>query len=295
MPIPDIKVLQVGIYGDIKTCKTSLALSFPKPMVHLDLDLSFERALPMLDDNLNIEILEPHEQLTSKHMDSLDVIAVRYQVPMKVESDRTKLEGFLDLWEQRVVKDIAQAFRHPRIRTVNFDTGTMLWKLASAAQLERVQKKASEKTREQLIQIEYARPNNEMAELFNFAKHTRTNLVSLHHEGNQYGMGTELNAQGKSVTVSNTVIGKTWDGFKGMGRLVDIVGRCQLAVKCITCGNILLANEQGSHEPRHEIGATVPVFEIEACGLTLNMKNQVIPAPSFEVVLAMVNALRKIR
>ena len=294
MGIGDITKLQLGVYGDIKTCKTSFGLSFPKPLVHFDLDLSFERATPTLDPNLKIHIVEPSENLSSTHLSTNDIIVIRYKLPLKLESVGGKLQGFLDLWETKLVPNILEVYNTDRISTVQFDTGTILWSIVHQAHLERVQKKREESTRQQLLQIEYARPNSDMSEIFGGAKYRGKNLISLHHTGPKFGTGPVHLSSGKTEIRTGVQIGETWSGFNQMGRLVDIVGRNRLERLCNDC-NQYWPVDSASDGPHtgHKIGDTeTPVFTVENCGLTLKMNNMKLANPSFDTLLSLVNVMR---
>jgi hypothetical protein len=66
MTLEPITSLLIGIYGDIKTAKTSFDLSLPKPMVNFDFDQSFDRAISRrleLEPNLRIKKVGPKEKI----------------------------------------------------------------------------------------------------------------------------------------------------------------------------------------------------------------------------------------
>ena len=293
----DITRLQLGVYGDVKTCKTSLGLTFPKPLVHFDLDLSFERAWPTVPDDAKVCIVEFNQKLDRLHLKNNDIIVVRYRLPLKLESlGAGKLEGFLELWESRVIPDILEVYNTDRIASVQFDTGTILWSIAHQAHLERVQKRAEDKIRQSLLQIEYSRPNSEMSEIYGGARHYRKNLISLHHTGPKFGTGPVHLPNGRTEIRPNVNIGETWSGFSQMGRLVDVIGRTRLERLCNDCQQYWPSTTAGpGPHTGHSMGSSdTPVFTVEHCGLTLAMNEMKLSNPSFEALLKMINTMRSI-
>jgi hypothetical protein len=265
--VAEIENLVIGSWGDIKTCKTTLGLSFPTPIVHFDFDLGFERARNRIPPNLKVLEVPYNIALTESMLVTPDIISKKYRIPIKFPKQASK--GILDLWENQIITDIVLVLGVERIKSLLFDTGTVMWNLDKDAQLERVQTAASKRgnTRENLAQIEYSVPNTEMRALLGHAKHYGKNLYISHHIGGVYEERL-TNSGTQSVR-----IGDTWDGWNHLGAIVDVIVRTK--VKAATNG----------------LGP-VPEATIETCGYTLSAEGLVIPNPTFDTILAMINALR---
>lgn len=259
-----IEQLLLGIWGDIKTCKTTLALTAPKPIFHIDADLGFERAEgKVLQDYPGIIITkltdEPFE--AQRQVQPFEIITKRYAMPIRWPG--APVTGLIDLLGV-IASDVGSAYMHPEIASIVIDTGTVMWQVASGAHLERAQLK--DPTRINLSQIEYARPNSEMRALYGGARAYGKNLVIAHHVGGKYQ--DVLGDRG----VESQRIGDTWAGFGGMGGIVDVVGRTGVdySVK----------------------GVVKPVLRIDECGYSLTMRDLVLEYPTFKLILEAINGLR---
>ena len=259
--------LVVGGYGDIKTAKTSLGLTFPKPLVHFNLDLGFHRASHRFPGHRVIPAnvpLTPADLASNTHILSKD-----YIIPVKFPGMKTK--GILDLWMGAIIPELIACVQDPATASILIDTGTIMWAIAKDAQLERVQN--SNTNRANLIQIEYALPNQELRALMSAARDSGKNMYITHHVGGVY---KDLpDQQGR---VSSVRVGDTWDGWSHLGAIVDVVGR-----------NRIINEVKQTVPPTVE---RVPVFDIETCGYTLHAEGQTLPYPTFDTLLRMINLFR---
>jgi len=258
--------LLLCVWGDIKTAKTTLALSFPTPIFHIDLDFSFRRAIPRFEDQYSVLALSDDKPVTEALLGSADIITKQYQLPIKLS--RGAVKGSLNLWEKQLVPDFITAVTSSNIKSIIVDTGSVMWKLDTDAQLDRVQQAASKnnRTRENLIQIEYSQPNMEMRGLIGAVRTYGKNLCMTHHIGGIYQ--DHLTAQGKE----SIRVGDTWDGFNHLGALVDVV--IKTSIDKTTPGSI------------------IPVGDIETCGYSLEAEGIKLPYPSYTSLLGLINGLR---
>jgi hypothetical protein len=260
----DIDMLLVGIWGDIKTAKTTFALTAPKPLFHMDLDLGFERAENRFESSSDIHKINSN---LSEFLSTLNgipqdaIITRRYPVPILWPGQN--IQGMIALLET-VTTDIGTAYMTPGIKSVVVDTGTVLWTVATSAHLERVQQRNEQ--RQRLQQIEYARPNAEMRALYGAARSYNTSLVITHHVGGVYK--EQLGTQG----IESMRVGDTWAGFTGMGGVVDIVGRTGIT--------------------RNGTNDITPMMQVETCGYSLALEGQMLENPTFNGVLDTINNLR---
>ena len=72
--------LLLCVWGDIKTAKTTLALSFPTPMFHIDFDFSFRRAIPRFEDQYSVLALSDDKSVTEALLGSADIVTKQYQL-----------------------------------------------------------------------------------------------------------------------------------------------------------------------------------------------------------------------
>jgi hypothetical protein len=252
--------LVAAIWGEIKTCKSTLALSWPKPMVHFDFDLGFHRAEPTLAGFSVLKVASgtPLSTLSLK----ADVITKPY--PLKPKWG-TKIEGCIALWNE-IIADLKTVYEDPNIKTLVFDTSTLLWKIRTGAHLEKVQQKNPERVR--LSQMEYSEPNADMGGMLGACRTYEKNLALVHHVGGIYQ--DKLTQQG----VQSMRIGDTLDGFSHTGKLVDMI----------------IHTDKVEADGKAQIKA-----KILTCGLTLAAEGQEFINPSFDKILACVNSLRGVK
>ena len=196
------------IYGEPGTIKTSLALTWPKPIAFYDLEHGGRRAWGW-----------------QALLDSGEIHPRTFQVPTHSLTTRyEKLQGYVRVggaFTQSMERDLRD------FPTIVWDTGTIVWALDRDAMLEEIQRTSP--TRKQLIQIEYGEPNRRMTELFNLAKSWQKNLVITHHESDEYvTLMDQLNRpilDENSNPVSVTTGRKQPDGFRHTIGLSDWVIR----------------------------------------------------------------------
>lgn len=257
-----IERLIAGIWGDVKTAKTTLGLTFPKPMFHQDLDQGGHRALSRFR-NFRILRLQYGQQLDPRMFMDYDIVSKPYQLPVKFPGKA--ITGIEAAWDN-IMEDFCVACTIPGIASLVPDTATMMWTAAKGAQLERAQRTNPKRT--SLIEIEYARPNQEMRATMGMARTWGKNLAIIHHLGGAYEDRQISATEMKSVRV-----GDTWDGFKHMDQYVDLILRTG---KMQPTGNSILTTAM-----------------IQICGLTLAAEGKEIINPTFENIVAMVNVLRE--
>ena len=211
-------------------------------------------------------------------------------------------EGFLDLLEQRIIPDMIAACESSYYKSIMIDTGTQLWEILTQAHLERVQKSNENKTRQNLIQIEYARPNLEARALYQAAKSNDKSLISIHHLGAKYGVGFEEVQKGKNkekILKKDTVLGETWKGFTQLGQIVDTIVRHDLEWKCTSCNELVPSSANGQMGIEIEMAHSnhlsridktfIPTIVIEECGFSLNAQGTKIESPSYKELLSYIN------
>ena len=212
----------VAICGEEKTGKTTMALTFPKPLVHYDIDVGgFRRA--------------------SWRLSTTDIVSRSYPKPIQIEkmlgstSTRAvqpkKVVGVKELWQQ-IVQNFVDDCMNPDIRSIVLDSATLLWNIAHNSYLQELQEKqlaqhlAKTRTpfneddyRERLQPIEYGPANDRMRTLLHTARTFQKNLVLVHYPTDEYGAVPD----GRGNIVEGRTGKKVIDGFKETSKLADLV------------------------------------------------------------------------
>jgi len=215
-----------AICGDEGTGKTTMSLTFPKPLRHFDIDVGgYRRAIWRLPADGVESKSYPRPIQMGKLMGTQGSPTTRISIPKKVE-------GMKELWQQ-IVTDFVAACTDEKVRTIVIDSATLLWNICHQSHLQELQEKqlASHKKakpnipfdesdyRERLQPMEYGPANDRMRTILHTARSFSKNLVLVHYPTDEYG--TVPDSKG------NMVEGKTGaiiiDGFKETKKLVDLV------------------------------------------------------------------------
>jgi len=272
-----------AICGEEGTCKTTMAISFPKPLVHFDTDVGgYRRAAWRLSK-------EELAQITSKSYPkpiSVEKLKGQIGTPSTRIIVPKKMEGMKELWQQ-FAQDFVDACMDEKIATIVVDSATQLWIICHGSHLQELQERQLSQHlrahkgvpfdendyREKLQQYEYGPANDKMRTVLHTARSFSKNLVLTHYPTDEYGVIPD--AKGNMVEGKTGV--KVLDGFKETVKLSDLV--MWLSVK----------------EERKE-GKTIktPTAKITKCGLEgmgLDAVGLEIPA-SYEGVMNLQRLMR---
>ena len=300
-----------AIVGEEGTCKSTMALSFPTPIFHLDIDVGgFSRAawrLKKENPNIRIQRFEPDEDVTKTNFGEFDIITKSYPKPVqlnkllgqmmeKTASTRKlnvpkKVEGMKELW-QNIITDFVYACQQP-IATVILDSATMFWTIDHSARLQELQEiqeyrwKTDSRTaklpwdeneyRERLQPIEYGQPNDRMTTVLHTSRSFRKNLVLTHYPTDEYGQI----ADGKGGLTDGKTGVKIIDGFKNTGKLVDLIVWTSVKETSRVTKGVTTKEKQ-------------PIARIAKCGIEgmgLDAVGKEINA-SFEAIISLRNMMR---
>ena len=211
----------VALWGLEKSGKTTLALTFPKPILHLDLDVGgYNRA--------------------AWRMDTKDVSSISYPVPLQTDkmigmikdgvtlTVPKKIVGVKELW-QTVITAFVAGCQDEKVSTIIVDSATALWSICHRAYLQELQEKqqaqsvADKDLRERLQPIEYGEPNDRMKSVIFTARSFNKNLVLTHYPRAVYA--SKLTDKGVQEYDTGE---KDIDGFKQTKALVDIAIKTEL-------------------------------------------------------------------
>jgi len=212
-----------------------MALTFPKPMSHFDLDVGgFDRAAW----RLNVEELAQIDSKSYPTPIQLEKLMGQIKEGPSIRFPK-KLIGVKEVW-QRIVVDFVAACNNPKYQSITFDSATQLWSICHRGYLQEVQERQvfrythdkdgnlipgrEEKNfpgnefREKLQSKEYGEPNDRMRSLIYAARSFGKHLILTHYPKDVYAQratdrGTEEYKTG----------GIEPDGFKDTQKLADAV------------------------------------------------------------------------
>jgi len=205
-----------GIWGNDKSGKSSLALSFPKPIHHFEFDLGgYDRAIRRFtkerDDGL----------ITSEPF----IIGNMNEVTIKQSKI---IVGAKELWYEFLVKYL-RFLNDKDIITGVIDTGTLLYNLDCDAFLQEKQEiqfdskgnlLPNERLRAILQPPEYREPNTRMRGIIYQAKAHGKNLVLVHHSRDEYKSTLDR----KTGEIKEAKTGeKERSGFASLGDSTDLM------------------------------------------------------------------------
>lgn len=243
----------VAIWGENKTAKTTLALTFPSPIYHFDIDFGIDRAR---NSGYGKELLKDAVIETNP-----------YSVPVQISS---KVEGMRELWF-KILKDYMDQLKKKEVKTIVFDTATQLLDVNRLSFLQERQEKdrtEGKRVREALGTFEYTEPNARMRSLFYMARAAGKNLVLTHYAQEEFKDRLTSTGQKESYRTGVMLL----HGFKDTSGLVDLV--------------IHTFNKYS------DTGVPQPHGVITLSGLDLAMVGQEMEAPTYEKIEAMMSMLR---
>lgn len=229
----------VAICGDEGTGKTTMGLTFPKPIRHLDVDVGgYRRAAWRLPTEGMESKSYPKPIQIEKLMGQTPEASTRVKIPKKVE-------GMREIWQQ-IVQDFVAACMDTSVKTVVIDSATLLWNIAHNSHLQELQERQlalhkknkpnipfdENDYRERLLPVEYGPANDRMRTILHTARSFSKNLILTHYPTDEYG--TIPDGRGNMIEGKTGI--KVLDGFKETVKLVDLV--VWVSIKDITNAGI---------------------------------------------------------
>lgn len=210
------------LWGDEKTCKTSTSLSWPKPLIHLDIDVGgFDRAIWRIDKAGITSESFPTPMQAEKMLGLTKLSGLSIDIHKKVD-------GMLEAW-QKIIMCFLKAVQDPKVKTIVFDTWTMAWTVSHRSVLQEIQEKQMAKgvvvseVRESLMSKDYGPANDRMTGIIQTARAYKKNLVLVHYPREIYATRIGKNGPEEYNTGKQEP-----DGFKHTTKLADIVIRTDL-------------------------------------------------------------------
>ncbi len=225
--IKEVVRLIFVLWGEDKSQKNTLAMTFPKPLIDMEFDIGgFERACRNLP---NLPIKDWYEQGLIK----LERYAMPFQIgkldPVASIVRPSKIiVGMKELFYEFAGSYIKH-LQDPDIKTIVVDTGTLLYEVTCTGYLQEKQEiqldaqgnvKPRENLRVSLLPIEYREPYIRMRGFIYQAKAHGKNLVLTHHASDEYGL---VKGAGGALVEGKT--GKrVLHGWTQLGDGADVVG-----------------------------------------------------------------------
>lgn len=228
------------IWGKEGSGKSTMALSFPKPLRHFDIDVGgYDRAAWRVPTEGVLSRTYPLPVQAEK------MVGVRKEGP-RLRFPR-RVVGYREVW-QKLVEDFVEDCQDKDVQTIVLDSATQLWTICHTSMLQEKQeiqvengmKVEDPKFRERLQPVEF--PNERMRSLIYTARSYGKNLVLTHYPRNVYK--EKFDNKGELVQYKSDDLEP--DGFKDTVKLVDIVlwtsvdsgnvPRAQITLKCAMPG-----------------------------------------------------------
>ena len=223
--INDIYIGTTSIVGEEGSCKSSMGLTYPKPLFFFELDLGgFDRAAWRFEKENKILRLRDEDAIPANCFEKYDIVTKQYPTPLDItklmgqmtegkKSDAKftvrfpkKVEGMKELW-QKIVTDFIQIVTQPKLKTIDFDTATSLYNIAHKTILQELQErqiyqwKSNSSTaklmfdensyRERLQPTEYGFAYDKLRQLMQTAQAYRKNIVAVHYPTDDYVKTTD--------------------------------------------------------------------------------------------------------
>jgi len=277
-----------AIVGDEGSCKSTMGLSWPKPLFHFEIDFGgFSRAawrLKKENPDIRIKQCTQDEDITKIDFAEFDIITKPYPKPLQVNklmgqltgksstpSVRTftqpkKVDGMKELW-QTFVTDFVYVCQQKTV-TQMIDSATALWNIDHNTRLQELQEiqeykwKIDSQTknlpfneneyRERLQPIEYGQPNDRMTTVLQTSRSFQKNLVLTHYPTDEYGVVSD----GKGGTMEGKTGKSVIDGFKHTGKLCDLI-----------VWTYVKDSSKFDKDTKKTIAVKVPTAKITKCGI----------------------------
>ena len=256
-----------ALCGDEGSCKTSMALSYPKPLSHLDVDVGGYKRAAWRIDTTGIETHSFPKPLTEADIAKMKGIIATSTRALGIPK---KIEGAKELW-QTIIDQIVKDALNPDIRSIVIDSATMHYKLGCDAYLQELQEKQLFKWardpntkntpfdenfyREKLQPIEYGVVYDRLQRIYHTARSYKKHLILIHYPTDEYGTmpdGKGGFADGKTGKV-------IMDGYKDTAKFSDVV--MWLSIK----SRSVLSDPTNPNSPK--VDEKYPAAKFTKCGL----------------------------
>lgn len=287
----------LGIWGEDKTCKTTLALSAPKPIKYMEFDIGgFHRAV-------NNDVRYGY----AKAVQSGEISYEAYPLPVTASignidftkstiSVSKKVTGMKELF-YKFLANYVKHLQDAKVATIIIDTATMLKQVTDDAYLQEKQEAqmdakgnllAGQKLREQLTQIEYKEPNSRTRGIYYNAKASGKHLILVHHARDEYKPTTHYDNQGRMVTENMPTGKRERAGFATLGDSADLIVHTYIENEPVLDADEKPVIDKATKKP---LTTPVPYCTVELSEV-LQMVGMNIRVPTFDMLMQMVEMMR---
>ncbi len=259
-----------ALCGDEGSCKTSMALSFPKPLSHLDVDVGgYARAAWRIDAS-DIETHSFPKPLTDADIAKMKGLVIDSKASTRTAGVPKKIEGMKELWQNIIDQIVADAL-NSEIKTIVIDSATLHYKIGCDAYLQELQEKqlirwrANPQTskmpfdendyREKLQPIEYGQVYDRLQRIYHLARSYKKHLVLVHYPTDEYGAISD----GKGGMTDGKTGKIIMDGYKDTAKFADVV--MWLSIK-----SHMVATDPANSKSQ-KIEEKYPVAKFTKCGI----------------------------
>jgi hypothetical protein len=242
-----------SIVGEEGSCKSSMALTWPKPLFHFEFDVGgFDRAIWRFEKEFKVLRLKMEDNIPVDCFEKYDIVTKPYPVPLDVtklmgqitEGKRTeakftvrfpkKVEGMKELW-QSIVTDFVPLVQMKKLKSIIFDTSTMHYNIAHKTILQELQERQlynhksdaqrskypfdENSFRERLQPTEYGFAYDKLRQVYQTASAYRKNTVSVHYPTDEYIKNPDQASIEKDIKSGN----KKPDGWQELNKLADLI------------------------------------------------------------------------
>ena len=287
----------LGIWGEDKTCKTTLALSAPKPLVVMELDIGgFERAKRNLNGHL--PILDWCRQgLITCESYAMPITAIgSIDLSRSVITPSKRIAGMKELF-YAFLGSYLRHLQNPKLATIVVDTATILKQVTDDAYLQEKQEAQfdtsgkllqNQRLREQLTQIEYKEPNTRTRGIYYNAKAAGKNLILVHHARDEYKSTTHTNRDGNLVTENMPTGKRERAGFSTLGDSADMIVHTYVERQSVLGENGKPVIDQVAKKP---VTKPVPYCEVELSEV-LELVGMRFEQPTFDGIQQAIKMIR---
>ena len=227
IPIPSVR-LSIEAYN--QSGKTAFMLTAPKPYVHFAFDLGWQRALMggryelLKDFDFEVVDLDLGAEFDRANPPWKGHDITILLVPKPIYTDEILIKGAREHW-QYYNSRLAAAIAAPasEVACIGVDTGSMCRELRADAYLQELQQKVrpGEQVRQRLSQIEYAKPNEAIRDLYNYCEIAGKNLIVSHHLQDERKLQPVTNPRDNTVSMQNLPTGD--HVLRGLGDTLNLV------------------------------------------------------------------------
>lgn len=222
----------VALCGEEGTCKTTMALTFPSPISHLDIDVGgYQRAAWRMDTASVVSHSFPKPLTDADIAKMKGLVITDPKASTRAIAMPKKIEGMKELWQNIIDQFVKDALGDPI--SIIIDSSTLHYKIGCDAYLQELQekqllkwKKDNPRTpfdendyREKLWPIEYGQVYDRLQRIYHTARSYRKYLILIHYPTDEYGPMPD----GKGGMADSKTGKIIMDGYKETGKFSDLV------------------------------------------------------------------------